>query len=152
MATLDVPTDVNIVRNRFVLAIKDPGTAIEKLKSLCIVQGHQGKQKHVMSHNAPILIRFSLRLIVAMSVIYFDCDLFTRDIEYAYIQSKSLSRPVYTYAPPRQIYQMGTCEVSIHRIRDWSNLDNVVLIPITLPTLGIYKSYVQHLTLVYCSL
>lgn len=122
MAKSDVPVDAKLVGNRFSLAIKDLGTAFEKLKARWIVQGHQDKQKQNISNNAPALMRFSLLLAVEISVIYFDCALFTRDIEQAHIQSKPLSRPVYTYAPPQ------------------ANLPDGYLLRINLPHCGLVES------------
>ena len=89
----------NIVGNRYVLRIKDPDTDRQRYKARYIVQGHQDEQKHNISNNSPVLMRLPLRLIIAMAVIYLDCKLFTRDVEQAYFQGKTLDRPVHTTLP-----------------------------------------------------
>lgn len=95
----DVPRNANIISNRYVLAIKDPGTDSERLKARLILQGHRDQERNNIANDAPVLMRYSIRIIISLSVNEFDCKMLTRDVEQAYIQSLPLPRPVYTPAP-----------------------------------------------------
>lgn len=97
----DLPSDANFVGNRFVLCIKDPGTPDQRFKARWILQGHQDKQRHNIANDSPMLMRMSFRIILSLAATLFDCNVWTRDVEQAYMQSKPLERDVFT-EPPRE--------------------------------------------------
>lgn len=90
----------NIVRNRYVLCIKDPGTITERYKAICILMGHTDKLRREISKNSPILMRMSFSTIISFAVLFFSLLIWTRNVEQAYMQAKALMRDVFTEAPP----------------------------------------------------
>lgn len=98
-----IPPNANFVGNRFVNVIKDYGSAFERYKSRWILQGHKDREKEFIVNEAPVLMRFSLRILLFLSVSYFDYVIWTRDAEQAYFQYKPLSRALYT-TPPKEAH------------------------------------------------
>lgn len=96
----DVPAAANFVGNRFVLTIKDPGTKDSVYKARWIMQGHQDKYRHSISNNSPMLMRMMFRVTLSLAATYFNCHVWTRDVEQAYMQSEPLKRDVFTEPPP----------------------------------------------------
>lgn len=77
----DLPTDANIVGNRYILGIKDPDTAFERLKARWILQGHTDALRHDIANNSPMLMRMTYRIIISFAVIFFALLLWLRDVE-----------------------------------------------------------------------
>ena len=92
--------NANFIGNRYVLTIKDPGTAHERFKARLVLQGHQDFERHKISSNSPIFMKIMLRVIVSFFTVFFKSRFWTRDVEQAYFQSKPLSRDVFTEATP----------------------------------------------------
>ena len=82
----DVPTDANILPGRFVLAIKSTEDGSIKYKAIFVMGGHRDKHKHLMVHNSCTLQPQSIRLLLALAVMY-DFDVWTADVAQAYLQS-----------------------------------------------------------------
>ena len=96
----ELPDNVNLIRNRFVLTIKEPGTSNPVYKALWILQGHQDRFRHSIANDSTMLMRLTFRVILSLAVVFFNCTLWTRDVEQAYMQSKPLQRDVFTKPPP----------------------------------------------------
>ena len=95
-----VPKGANVLRGRFVLAIKEPDTERELLKTRFVVQGHRDREKGMMVKESPTVLRHSIRLLIALASV-FRFTVWTRDVRQAYIQSaKDLLRDVYLEPPP----------------------------------------------------
>ncbi len=93
--------DANFVGNRFVNVIKDFGSQFEQLKSRWMLLGYSDREKEFTVNEAPVLLRFSHRILFFLAVSHIDCVLWTRDAEQAYLQSKPLPRSVYN-DPPKE--------------------------------------------------
>ena len=94
-----VPKGANILRGRFVLAIKEPDTDKETLKARFVIQGHRDREKKTMVKESPTVLRHSIRLLVALASI-FNYEVWTRDVKQAYIQSmEDLFRDIYLEPP-----------------------------------------------------
>lgn len=96
-----VPPSSNIIGNRYVLSIKNPGTDAEKFKARWILQEHHDQYRHRIANDSPILKRMMYQVITSISTTLFQPTVWTRDVEQAYMQSKLLNRDVYT-VPPRE--------------------------------------------------
>ena len=95
-----VPHGANLLKGRFVLAIKDPGTKDQRFKARFVIQGHKDQEKQNMVTEAPTVLRHSVRLLLSLASML-DLEVWTRDITQAYIQSMSdLLRDVYLIPPP----------------------------------------------------
>lgn len=117
-----IPPNSNIIGNRYVLTIKNPGTDVEKFKARWILQGHHDQYRNRIANDSPVLMRMMYKVIISISTTLFQCTLWTRDVEQAYMQSKPLNRDVYT-VPPRE-----------------ANLSLDKLLKITLPHYGLVES------------
>lgn len=95
----DLPANANFVGNRYVLTIKNPNTIEELFKARWVLLGHHDKLRHLIANDSPMLMRMSLRIILSLAVIFFACMLWLRDVEQAFMQSKPLTRSVFTEAP-----------------------------------------------------
>lgn len=89
-----------MIRNRYILTIKDPGTESERFKARWILLGHLDKLRKEISNNSPMLKRMSFRIIISFAAIFFSFLLWTRDVEQAYMQAHKLMRDIFTKAPP----------------------------------------------------
>ena len=96
----ELPKTANMIGNRFVLTIKEPGTTNPIYKARWILQRHQDRYRYSIANDSPMLMRLMFRVIISLSVIMFSCTLWTRDVEQAYMQSNPLQRDVFTEAPP----------------------------------------------------
>ena len=96
----ELPDNANLIGNRFVLTIKEPGTPNPVYKARWILQGHQDHFRHSIANDSPMLMRLTFRVILSLAVVFFNCTLWTRDVEQAYMQSKPLQRDVFTKPPP----------------------------------------------------
>jgi hypothetical protein len=97
----ELPPDANLVGIRFVLCIKDPGTASQRFKARWILQGHHDRYRHIIANESPMLMRMMSRITVSLAATLFDSVLWTRDVEQAYMQSNHLQRDIFT-TPPRE--------------------------------------------------
>ena len=82
------------------LCIKDPGTPTQRFKARFILQGHHDAYRHKLANDSPMLMRMMMRVIVSLAATFFNCLLWTRDVEQAYMQPKPLKRDVFTMSPP----------------------------------------------------
>lgn len=98
-ARADLPEDANFVGNRFVLTIKEPGSNKPTYKARWVLQGHHDRYRHSIANDSPMLMRLTFRIIIALAVIMFNGNLWTRDVEQAYMQSNPLGRDVFTEPP-----------------------------------------------------
>lgn len=94
----NVPNNAKILRKRFVLVIKRPGTSSEIFKARLVVQGHLDPLKGVILTEAPTLKNVSVRVIIATALAH-DWTLFSRDVSQAFLRSKNSLRDVYVELP-----------------------------------------------------
>ena len=93
---------LNILKAKFVLAIKEPGTADEKLKARLVVQavGSKDRDKRMLFTYSPTVDRSSVRIMLSIAA-GMGLDIYLRDISQAYVSSdSSLLRDVYVVPPP----------------------------------------------------
>lgn len=96
----NIPEGANVLRSRFVFAIKDVGTPSERKKARLVAMGHTDKMKRLVLSDAPTLMRYALRILISVAVMY-DLELYSRDVKQAYLQSETpMQRDIYIY-PPR---------------------------------------------------
>lgn len=95
----DLPKDENFVGNQYVLTIKNHYTVDEHYKAQWVLLCQNDKLRHLIANDSPMLMRMSLRIILFLAVMFFACMLWLGDVEQAFIQSKPLTRSVYTEAP-----------------------------------------------------
>lgn len=97
----EVPDKANILRGRFVLAIKDEGTEREVWKARFVVQGHRDNLKKSLVHDITVARQHSIKLLIGLASI-FNFRLFSTDVTQAYLQSKeSLQRNIFV-KPPKE--------------------------------------------------
>ena len=65
-----MPADANILRGRFVLIIKEPGTEVEMFKARFVIQGHEDPEKTSTVTEAPTILKHSIRLLIAFAAVY----------------------------------------------------------------------------------
>lgn len=95
VARADLPPGANIIKGRFVNALKHAGTAKEKAKGRFVAQGHKDKDKPFVVHNNPTLRQRSTKIIVSASAVL-TFRVFSHDVNQSYLQSKDhLSREIY---------------------------------------------------------
>ncbi len=96
-----IPHGANFIGNRCVNVIKDFGSEFERLKSRWILLGYSDREKELIVNEAPVLMRFSLRILFFLFVSLFNNVVWNRDAEQAYFHAKPLPRTVYT-DPPKE--------------------------------------------------
>ena len=65
-----LPPDANFLRNCSVNMLKDSGSRFESFKSHWILQGHTDRENRFIVNEAPVLMRFSLRIIFFFATSY----------------------------------------------------------------------------------
>ena len=102
-----------IFGSRFVDEIKNIGTTSAYPKSRLVVQGHNDKDHGYLTH-APTVQRSSQRLLLALTSILPDWNIYLRDITQAYTQSLStLSRNIYV----KPVTEFGLSKNTVLRVR-----------------------------------
>ena len=92
----EVPKDTRIFSSRFVDKIKNAGMTTVLEKSRLVLQAYNNDGKDMILIHAPTIQRMSQRLILALSAMNPQLDLYLRDISQAYVQSiTSLNRQFY---------------------------------------------------------
>lgn len=85
--SISVPAlKANIIRNRYVLFIKYPGTGSERFKARWILLEHKDEFRHKIANDLSMTIRMIYRATVSISVILFKSKLCLRDVEQAFMQ------------------------------------------------------------------
>lgn len=80
---------------RFVLAVTRKGTADTILRARFAIDGHRGKQKHSIIHNAYASLPQSLLLLLSIAA-FLGFDVWSLDADQAYLQTiGDLGRDVY---------------------------------------------------------
>ena len=98
--------DSKILKSRFVLAIRDIGTAKERLKARVVVLGHLTKMKNSVLNDALTLMRYKTRILPYIASIFY-LILYSRDVKQAYVQSETdLQRDLYVLPP--KAYNMAS--------------------------------------------
>ena len=101
----ELPDDANILKGRFVLAIKDGGTDKEIWKARYVVQGYKDHLKQSLVHDATTAGNYSVRMLVGLASL-FGFRLYSTDVTKAYLQSaESLMRDVYIQ--PSKEFELG---------------------------------------------
>jgi len=96
-----VPNGASIMGGRFVPAIKNPSTEVEKAKARFVLQGHMDKDKPFVVHNVPTPRQSSTRIVVSTSANE-GFLLFLHDVNQAYLQSRdALTKPMYLKRRPK---------------------------------------------------
>jgi hypothetical protein len=91
----------NILRTRFVLAIKNPGTSEEIYKARLVVKGFQDKMKGYLVHEPNNGRTVSIRILMALASAY-QFPVWSEDVTQAFVQSSgTLLRDVYI-EPPKE--------------------------------------------------
>lgn len=96
----NLPPNPNIIKNKYILCIKYPGTQTQRFKARCILLGHLDKLPREISNNSPMLMRLSFLMIISFAVLFFMLVLWLRDLEHSYTQATRVLRDVFTEAPP----------------------------------------------------
>lgn len=117
-----LPKNANFIDNQFVLTLQEPGTKSPRYKARWILHGHQDSYRLIIANDSPMMIRMMFRVIVSLAVIFFNCNVWTRDVEQAYMQTKLLQRDLFT-EPPTE-----------------ANLGYDTVLKIKLPQYGVVKS------------
>jgi hypothetical protein len=86
-----IPAGANILGGRFVLALKDEGTAKEFWKARLVVQGYRDKMKTSLVQDAATSKQYCSRLLVGLAAT-FGFRLFSTDVTQAYLQSSEPRR------------------------------------------------------------
>jgi len=95
----EVPDNANILRGRFILAIKDEGTDREIWKARFVVQGHRDKLKKLLVHDISVARQHSTKILIGIAAI-FGFRLFSTDVTQAYLQSaENLKRDIFIDPP-----------------------------------------------------
>lgn len=90
----DIPENANILKARFVLAIKHIETNEPRYKARVVIQGHRDVDKHQTIHTSITLHPSSVRML-CQAAMQFNWNIWCTDINQAYIQSGQLARPIY---------------------------------------------------------
>ncbi len=95
-----IPKGARIYGSRFVDSVKKfNGKTFEK--SRLVAQNYRDKGATFIATKSPTVSRLGLRISMALSAIFMNMPMYSRDISQAYIQSESkLERDVYVRAPP----------------------------------------------------
>lgn len=72
IAISNIPKDANVIGNRFVICIKDPGTDIQRFKARWILQGHHDRYRYKIANNSPMLMRMMFRVTISLAATLFD--------------------------------------------------------------------------------
>lgn len=91
---IDVPQHLDVLKGRFVLALKLVETDSPQYKSRYVVQGHGNAGKHDFVHSSQTLNPSLLRTLCQVTFIN-NWKFWSTDIERAYIQGGQLQRDVY---------------------------------------------------------
>ena len=110
---MSLPHKANILSSRFVLTLKNFGSADEHAKARYVAQGNRDREKAHMVHNINILRQSSTRIIVAVSAIK-GFRLFSLDVRQAYLQSEDkMTRNVFLLPKRADLKYFGLCEEDI---------------------------------------
>lgn len=75
-----MPASALIIPNRYFLKIKDPGSSEQHFKARLVMQGHKDPERHRITNEDPVLLRFSTHIIFYNYLIFFHYRLWKRDI------------------------------------------------------------------------
>jgi hypothetical protein len=89
-----VPHDANVLRTKWVLVIKHPGTSDEQFKARLVILGHMDPMKGVVVNEAPTLRTASMRLLISIASA-FGWQIASRDVTGAFLQSNDIRRDIY---------------------------------------------------------
>jgi hypothetical protein len=89
-------TNPNIVPEKFVLAIKNPGMDNEFLKSPFVLGGHRDRDKHSIVHRSTTIKKSSVRILLTMAA-SLEFNVWTIDVNQEYLQAAvDLLRKIFT--------------------------------------------------------
>ena len=92
----NLPPNSNFIENRFVKVIKDYGSPFERKKSRWILQGHTDREKDSIVNETPVLMRYSVRIILFCTISIVHNRSCTRDAEQAFFFKLDLSHAMFT--------------------------------------------------------
>ena len=111
-----LPNKANVLSGRFVLTLKNFGSADELAKARYVAQGNRDREKSRMVHNITTLRQSSTRIIVSVSAIK-GFRLFSHDVRQAYLQSEDkLTRKVFLLPKKMDLKYFGLCEEDIFEL------------------------------------
>lgn len=117
----DIPTNSNILNERFVSAIQDEGTAKEVRKARFVVQVHKDSIKQSLVHNTSVPGQRSIKLIVGAAAI-FDFQLYSSDVAQAHLQClEQLTRDIYQ-SLSEEIYLKSNLSSDLNRCMDYQKV------------------------------
>jgi len=112
-----VPNGARIMGGRFVPAIKNPSTEVEKAKVRFVLQGHMDKDKPFVVHNVPTPRQSSTRIFVSTSAKE-GFRLFLHDVNQAYLQSRdALTKPIYLKFRPKDAQFFDLDDMHVLRLK-----------------------------------
>lgn len=95
----EIPSDGNVLPGRFVLSIKSTENGEIKYKARYVIGAHRDRLKHMMVHSSTTPQPQSIRLLLAL-VMIFGFDLWTLDVRQTYLQCvESLAREILIEKP-----------------------------------------------------